>query len=883
MNCFLYKMDNNDDNTHLDETPINVNEENKEGGECKIRKKKTIEHHGGKNRYNRNSLILSLPNIGKSVTRNYHRISSELNKIVLSDKALENESLIITQIQENKDGNSSKRLSEPLPKISFISEKTYEKLEGLFNKPPEDRNFSDLSTIKKYLALTNLADYFKNEKFLPESLNKMLVLCGVEMRLSKHIKGETIFKIGEKPRFFYLILKGEVSIIKPFPYKNNVTGFEYFSHLMALKNNGDDFLFSQTIQENKKLFPILNEDISKIQFIFITNVISFILNGNYNNLTEMLQLCGLSKEDIGVPENYEINQTSFIHKIRNKINDALPYFKKDKLAYYSFLQSNSDKYEVTLYRNEIFMTKTNGDFFGDSALDKGTTRNATVITTQDTNLLYLDSFNYCLHLQKEKEIITNKEVNFLQQNYFFNNIQTKTFEKKYYNYFIYENKEKGDIICNEKEEPKFIYFIRKGEVSLYSSRSIIEIHDLLSEIKSHNESIGNGMQYSKLKSNANDFINALKVKKMNKIFVLSKIDTIGVESAFYGFPYIATAIVSSEKAVIIKINFSHLKRIFKEEENSLGVIKTAADKKLSIFYDRFFSINNTKLNLADNIEYYNQCNDHPNKNETLKIKNVKKTLVNEINKKIKENLISFVKEKETDSKIIIKKRKIKKPKEIEEIVLPVVHLNKSSRNKSVFQYNKPAKQSIHSYIDMSGSFSTKNINNTYENKLIKKLKREIKNFSFEFITSGYQNDDSSTKQDNTSITNIKKEFNTNKTNQNNNFSMITQLPSLVDNRQNKTKNQTNFPVKTYRKKIDFSKPYMDPRISQKLKKYNVFYNFDIKQQVNYNLYDPDNLDNMNYGFSRQKILSKYFNEKTKEYLKYKKDLEQQLVCRYGDE
>lgn len=881
MNCFLYKMDNNDDNIISDETPFAGTEENKVDGECVIGKKKTVEHHVGKNKYNRNSLIFSLPNIGKSVNRNYNRISSELNKILLSDKELENESPIMTQVQENQEDNHSKRLSENLSKISFITEKTYSKLEGLFSKQPEDRTFSDLSTIKNYLALTNLSDYFQHEKLLPESLNKMLVLCGVEMRLSKHVKGETIFKIGEKPQFFYLILKGEVSILKPFPYKKFLNGFEYFSHLMMLKNNGDVFLFTQTIQANKKLFPILNEDISKIHFIFITNVITFILNGNYNNLTEMIKLCGLSKEDIGIPEKYEINQISFIHKIKSKIDDALPFFTKDKLAYYSFLQNKIEQYEVTLYRNEIFMTKTNGEFFGDSAFDKGTTRNATVITTEDTNLLYLDSFNYCLHLQKEKQIITNKEVNFLQQNYFFNIIQPKTFEKKYYNYFIYENKEKGDVICNEKEQPKFIYFIRKGEVSLYSSRSIIEIHDLLSQICSHNESVGVGKQYSKLKSNANDFISSLKVKKMNKIFVLRNIDTIGVESAFYGFPYIATAIVSSEKAVIVKINFSHLKHIFKEEANSLAIIKKAADKKLSIFYDRFFSINNTKLNLADSIEYYNQCNNQTNKDENIKIENVKKSLVNEINKKVKENLNTFIKEKETD-KVIIKKKKIPKPKEIEEILLPVVHLSKSTRNKSLFPYNKPTKKHIHSYIDVSNSLSTKNITNTYENNLIKKLKREIKNFSSEFITSAYQNDDSSTKQDNTLITNIKQELNTNSTNQNNNFSMITQLPSLVNNGQTNTKIQTNIPIKKYRKKIDFSKPYMEPRISQKLKKYNDFYNFDKKQHINNNSYELDNLDNMNYGFSRQKILSKYFNEKTKEYLKYKKNLEQQLLSKYGD-
>ena len=111
MNCFLYKMDNNDDNIISDETPFAGTEENKVDGECVIGKKKTAEHHVGKNKYNRNSLIFSLPNIGKSVNRNYNRISSELNKILLSDKELENESPIMTQVQENQEDNHSKRIS----------------------------------------------------------------------------------------------------------------------------------------------------------------------------------------------------------------------------------------------------------------------------------------------------------------------------------------------------------------------------------------------------------------------------------------------------------------------------------------------------------------------------------------------------------------------------------------------------------------------------------------------------------------------------------------------------------------------------------------------------------------------------------------------------
>ena len=858
-------MENKESNDENNST--NINEALIEKTKEEILKKS----HIPKNKFNRNSLICSLPNLGKSANKNYNRIAAELNRIILSDRKLEEETDVITQRKKNEENDKE---NEEGLKMNMISEKILNKLREIFQKPPDERTFYDLSTMKKYLNITQLFKYFKNENFLPESIEKMLILCGVEMKYQKYFKDDTIFKIGEQPKYFYLILSGEVSILKPIPYTQKMSGFEYFSHLMMLKRKGEDYIFNKTIQANRRIFNILYDDIPKIHYIFITSILNQILNGFYINFQEMLSLCNLTKPDIGVPLGYQIDQLSFIYKIKDRIKDNLPLFSGEKLNHYLFFQNRLDQYEVNLFKNEIFLTLQSGNFFGDSAFDKNTTRNATVITSQDTELLYLDSNTYSIHLQKEKQVIATREVSFLQQNYFFTSILPKTFEKKYYNFFIYENKEKDAVLCNENEHADYVYFIRKGEVSLYSSRSIMEIHNLLNELTNHNSEISNGKVYSKLKTNATDFSSKLNIKQMNKIFVLNHIDCIGVESVFYGFPYLTTAVVSSPRAVIIKINYIHLKHMFKEECNGLGIIKDAADKKLKIFYDRFFSINNTNLNIADGREYYNQCHelDKFKKQENMKKESEKKSHVEELNTNIDIEGIKGILEKEKERKR--RENKLKScSKKLSDLHLPLVE-NKFSRNLKKAAMSKLFGKKK-ATINLSTSLSTKNINNvTYENKLISKLKREIKSFSSEFITLNPNTNNSNEIEHKVNEPQIKKE----------DFNLLTALPTIVQKEKSYEKSQTK-PIVSIRskKRIDFSKPYRQEETVQKLKKYNMFYNFEKSSQIYNNSVELLTSDGQANTFSRQKILGEYYKAKTKEYKKHKKDIEQRLKNKFGDD
>ena len=107
--------------------------------------------------------------------------------------------------------------------------------------PPKERNLSDLLEIVKYLTTTNLGKYFNEGFEQKEIFEKLITFCGVEIKYKFFEKGDIVFRIGDLPDYFYIILLGKVEILKPFPKTISMTGYEYFVYLINLKNSKDDY------------------------------------------------------------------------------------------------------------------------------------------------------------------------------------------------------------------------------------------------------------------------------------------------------------------------------------------------------------------------------------------------------------------------------------------------------------------------------------------------------------------------------------------------------------------------------------------------------------------------------------------------------------------
>ncbi|CAD8091489.1 unnamed protein product [Paramecium primaurelia] len=106
-----------------------------------------------------------------------------------------------------------------------------------------------------------------------------------------------------------------------------------------------------------------------------------------------------------------------------------------------------------------------GDSFGEAAIKLDTTRSSTVFTLEDTHLLYLNESAYLEYLNPYLSVALDKKMKYFGQTPLLKNINPED-----YMGIVLENKlitmKAGEIIYNEGEKTKYIYFIINGEIEL---------------------------------------------------------------------------------------------------------------------------------------------------------------------------------------------------------------------------------------------------------------------------------------------------------------------------------------------------------------------------------------------------------------------------------
>ena len=565
-----------------------------------------------------NTLVYNLPFMSNEKTKSnkiYSKIALELKKIFYISPN--------DEIEDNKDNNDNnqqkKNISKNLSQLSNILD-----YKTIIRRPPNERSMLDLYLIIKYLSNTKLGTFFKEEfDDNIEIYDKLITFCAVEIQYRKFRKGETIFKIGDLPDNFYIILQGKIEVVKPKKKKMIMTGKEYFYYLMDLQKTGDKYVFNLCIENNINNYIIDRKEAKLIPYIFILINLEKINLGNQIDFGEVLYTVDIPSIKLGL-NNDQICDENYIKDNINVIKKNIPYdISADLIEKYNFIMDSHKKKEIIIYNYIKFLSLETNDYFGDSALDNNTTRNETIIAKEDTDVGYIETNLYCNNIGVEKYKLINKKRYFLFHNFFFKKLNPKKFEQKFFGCFISNNYKKGDIIYKENEMPLFVYFIEEGKVELSSSKNIIEIEktiealnrkrknlDKLIKIErqhtdnpNENKKLYEGeFLYDKIKNNCKDLLMHLKKKEPNKLFILGKNEDLGLISFYFNYPYITDCVVISNKAKIFKININDLNEILNYEKNCLIDSNKRIKYKLQLFQERFFNINNTKFLIADKIE-----------------------------------------------------------------------------------------------------------------------------------------------------------------------------------------------------------------------------------------------------------------------------------------
>ena len=570
---------------------------------------------------NPNSLVYNSKYLPKSKINDYNGLCDDLKvleiQLYIKNRIKNSNSLNIRDELESEIAQMKKKSELSDFGYDFYNIEEIFKIIDIVKKQPEIRTMNDLLKIVKYLTITKLGKYFKEEFEQKDVFEKLITFCGVEMRYKLFKKGETIFKIGELPDYFYMILSGKVDVLKPFPKNISLTGYQYFCYLMNLKRANEEYLFNLCIQENMSNFYIKKDEARDLDYIYLLNIVDKIGQHKNVDFANALKLTGMTCEEFELDPN-EISSNKYLEENIKKIKRKLPDISGAITQKYLFLDDNIIKKDIIIYDYFKFLSLEAKAHFGDSAMDINTTRNATISVVEDTHVAYISNSLYYKNVVVEKAAVIDRKIQFLNSNFIFGRINTKKFEKKYFGWFICNNYKKGDIIFNEGDTPNYVYFIEEGDIELYSSKNILEFQKTIQYLEKERKNFlknktmdeydekNHIFTYYKINFDCSELKEQINKKDKKRIFLLKNNEDMGMLSFYFGYPYLTSSIVSSANAKIYKIDNKYLSEmIIKEKVCYYDLVKRIEDK-ISLFYERFFNINNMKLFLADHKKLFEQ-------------------------------------------------------------------------------------------------------------------------------------------------------------------------------------------------------------------------------------------------------------------------------------
>ena len=623
------------------------------------------------------TIVYEILGPGESKIKDYNKISSEIKNVELMAKK-EKAKLQKKISQMNKKLNNNKNVNEikqnekekdyigdnvqnkiinlqvkKLLIMEYERDKKYNFIEVIqkLKIPPEKRTIRDILRIKTYFDQAKLGLSFKEEFTNINIAEKLIYFCCIEMRYKRFEKGKTIIKIGEPPDNFYTIIFGKANILKPMPKVQYLTGFQYFKYLMNMRKQKENYIFNLCIKNNRHNYyiePNIGEIIHYIFLLIYLEQIRSIADPTID-FDKVLDLLDITPEELGIDPNL-VTSNYYINDNLKKIVKKIPHISSDIIEKYSFVNDYLTKKEVTIYEYKKFLSLETNDYFGDSAIETNSPRNATIIAEEDTDIAYLSNKLYFMQIASEKAIILQNKIFNLHHSSFFQKIKIHKFSKKYYGLFISEKYSKGDIIFNERENIRYLYFIEEGSIELSINKSMNEIESLLnlieekkqflmknnydeiifnSNLKSGEYQNKNVYNYSQITSSIDDIVNYLNEKQNNKLIILNSKEDIGIVSYFLGSNYLSTGKVISKNAKIYKIDIDYLDQMLESEiEMKCDFYKRLKDK-LELLSKILFTINNIKLIMTDEKITQNKINQkNIEENEAISINNINnKTLI----------------------------------------------------------------------------------------------------------------------------------------------------------------------------------------------------------------------------------------------------------------
>ena len=503
----------------------------------------------------------------------------------------------------------------------------------ILQKAPKDRTNEEIAYLKNFILLKSRFIDKLTKGHIDEATQNLIIILSMSNAYYKMIKSkdEVIYDINDESKNFYIILNGKVGVYDIEKIDCEMNSEEYYKLILNYRKNNENYLLEKTLNENKVIIPIDKNDIFRLDRILLKiyllskKSLKFYKN-NPRFLDEIFEKLGFNYSDFGI-QSYEelIEQNNNKIKEENGNEEVLMEYNLEEAI--KMCRSNEEKvmeiinFEApdNLCKKYLFLIKTHElpvsyyryiekkllnelDYFGESNF--GAYIDKTMTKTNNVELLYFKNDIYNEYELNKRIKYAGTQDLFLLNNFFMNSIPKSTFEKVYLKYFEYMKFFSNQTIIEENEPISHIYFVKSGNVKIYSNRSIIQNHLLIQIIiniikqKDPNIDTKNSKfkAYSDIKIDFDKIKEEMDFNRNIHIMNFSEKQCIGFECFYFGFNSLYTAVAISEKVEVYRISIERLfKMLSNKNKKALYDFALQAEKALKILLDRLIIVNNVLI------------------------------------------------------------------------------------------------------------------------------------------------------------------------------------------------------------------------------------------------------------------------------------------------
>ena len=356
-----------------------------------------------------------------------HKI--KINEKRLSKPIIETQRNVDLRITtKTKTKTHIKKFKNSLPSINITKQDLFD----FFIKASSLRTKQELEIFSNYLC--EKYQYFNKIKREDSQLKveNIIKIC----RLEKKNKGESIINFGEEGDKFYIVLEGTVVVFKPKYEEINILPNDFINLMNRIKEKDGDLLRYNRIKEQNIIFFNTYSEQQQEQNENINN------EGKFNSLNFM---------------NRKPNRRSEIDNLKHK--QIFIIESEEKLGEYG-----------------------EGFSFGEIALIKKTTRNATIKAKSNCFLLTIEKKDYnraILEFEKKK---LNKNIEDFIRIYSFFKDFTHDRVIRLFNCFSKKTIYRGEYLYQQNKRDEFIYIINNGTFQISCNISFFWLNDYIQYI-----------------------------------------------------------------------------------------------------------------------------------------------------------------------------------------------------------------------------------------------------------------------------------------------------------------------------------------------------------------------------------------------------------------